>query len=77
MTYQPLSFPAESDERRHERHTLDLPSKVRELGSPGASVKLSDVSLGGCRLRETDLPKNAEIWVNLGPAGRCAHASSG
>ena len=68
MTYQPLAFPAESDERRHERHAVDLPGRVRELGSAGISVKFTDISLGGCRLIETDLPKNAEIWVNLGAA---------
>jgi hypothetical protein len=64
--YQPLAFPAENNERRHDRHSVDLPSRVRELGSPGAMARIADVSLGGCRLRQADLPKNAEIWVTIG-----------
>jgi hypothetical protein len=64
--YQGLSFPAESDERRHQRHDVDFAGRVRELGSTAAKGQVRDVSIGGCRLAQTDIPKNAEIWVNLG-----------
>jgi hypothetical protein len=66
--FQPLAFPAADNERRHDRHPVSLDARVRELGSPGLVAQLKDVSVGGCRLRETDLPKNAEIWVSLGAA---------
>jgi hypothetical protein len=66
--YQPLAFPREADERRHERHEVTLQGRVRELGSPAASGQIKDLSIGGCRIRDTDLPKNAEIWITLGNA---------
>ncbi len=64
--YQPLAFPREADERRHERHSVDLAGRVRELGSPAAVGAIKDLSIGGCRIQDTDLPKHAEIWVTLG-----------
>ena len=64
--YQPLAYPREANERRHERHSLALPGKVRELGSPAGCGQIKDLSIGGCRIRNTDLPQNAEIWVTLG-----------
>ncbi|HEY0115661.1 MAG TPA: PilZ domain-containing protein [Allosphingosinicella sp.] len=64
--YQPLAFPQADNERRHDRHPVELPSRVRELGSPGTSALVRDVSIGGCRLNGTDVPKDAEIWVTLG-----------
>jgi hypothetical protein len=64
--YQGLSFPAESNERRHQRHDVDFPGRVRELGSTALSGHVKNVSIGGCRLAHTDLPKNAEVWINLG-----------
>lgn len=64
--YKPLSFPREINERRHDRHPVEVAGRVRELGCPSTGGKIRDVSLGGCRIRETDLPRNAEIWVSLG-----------
>ena len=66
--YQPLAYPREADERRHERHSVSLPGKVRELGSTAGGGQIKDLSIGGCRIRETDLPKHAEIWFSLGNA---------
>jgi hypothetical protein len=64
--YQPLVYPREANERRHERHEVSLPGKVRELGSPAAGGQIKDLSIGGCRIRDTDLPRHAEIWITLG-----------
>ena len=64
--YQPLAFPREADERRHERHDVKLAGRVRELGSPAGIGTIKNLSVGGCRIRDTDLPKHAEIWVTLG-----------
>jgi hypothetical protein len=64
--YQPLKFPREADTRRHERHDVSLDGRVRELGSPAAVGQISNLSIAGCRIRDTDLPKHAEIWVTLG-----------
>jgi hypothetical protein len=64
--YQPLAFPREADERRHERHGVSLDGRVRELGSPAAGGNIRDLSIGGCRIRDTDLPKHAEIWITMG-----------
>ena len=66
--YQPLSYPAEADERRHERQKVEFEGRVRELGAAGISGHVVDVSIGGCRLGAVDLAKNAEIWVSLGTA---------
>ena len=66
--YQPLAFPREANERRHERHSVDLQGRVRELGLPAAAGSIKDLSVGGCRIHHTDLPKHAEIWVTLGQA---------
>jgi hypothetical protein len=30
--------------------------------------QIKDLSIGGCRIHHTDLPKHAEIWVTLGNA---------
>lgn len=64
--YKPLAFPRAVNERRHERHDVDVEGRVRELGCPAMSGRVKDVSIGGCRLDGTDLPRNAEIWVCLG-----------
>ena len=66
--YKAISYPREINERRHERHPVELDGRVRELGSPAMSGRVKDVSIGGCRLNDTDLPRNAEIWVCLGPS---------
>lgn len=66
--YQPLQFPRDADTRRHERHAVALPGRVRELGSPAAGGQIKDLSIGGCRIRDTDLPKHAEIWVTISNA---------
>jgi hypothetical protein len=66
--YQPLAFPRDADERRHERHDVTLPGRVRELGSPAGGGQIKDLSIGGCRIRDTDLPRHAEIWITLGNA---------
>jgi hypothetical protein len=64
--YQSLAFPRDADTRRHERHSVKLDSRVRELGAPPLAGTVKEVSVGGCRLNNTDLPPNAEIWVTLG-----------
>jgi hypothetical protein len=64
--YKPLEFPRDINERRHERHQVDLDGRVRELGSAAMTGRVKDLSVGGCRLNDTDLPRNAEIWVCLG-----------
>lgn len=66
--YKPLEYPRAMNERRHERHAVELDGRVRELGSPARYGRIRDVSIGGCRLNDTDLPKNAEIWISLGAA---------
>jgi len=66
--YQPLAFPREADERRHERHEVSIHGRVRELGSTAAAGRINNLSIGGCRIRDTDLPRNAEVWVTLGNA---------
>ena len=64
--HQALTFPVESNERRHERHEVDFAGRVRELGSTASVGQIKNVSIGGCRLAQTDVPRNAEIWINLG-----------
>lgn len=66
--HKPLAFPEIDNERRHERHEVDLGARVRELGAPGALARVKDISLGGFRLRQADLPSNAEIWITLSGA---------
>jgi hypothetical protein len=66
--YQPLAYPREADERRHERHDVSVDGRVRELGSTAAAGQINNLSIGGCRIRDTDLPKHAEVWVTLGSA---------
>jgi hypothetical protein len=66
--YQPLAFPRDADTRRHERHSVELDGRVRELGSPAGGGMIKDLSIGGCRIHKTDLPKHAEIWVTMGKA---------
>lgn len=66
--YQPLAFPRDADTRRHERHEVSLEGRVRELGSAAATGQINNLSIGGCRIRDTDLPKHAEVWVTLGSA---------
>jgi len=66
--YQPLAFPRDADTRRHERHHVDLNGRVRELGAPAVTGRVRELSMGGCRIKNTDLPRDAEIWVTLGAA---------
>ncbi len=66
--YQPLAFPREVDERRHERHEVELGGRARELGSVAVTGAIRDVSIGGCRLKDVDFDRNAELWVSLGAA---------
>jgi hypothetical protein len=66
--HRALAFPREADERRHERHDIALDGRVRELGSTAATGQINNLSIGGCRIRDTDLPKHAEVWVTLGNA---------
>ena len=66
--YQPLAFPRDADERRHQRQIVDFAGRVRELGRAASSGKIRDVSIGGCRIKDVDLPKDAEIWITLGVA---------
>ena len=66
--YKPVTFPRAINERRHERHEVALDGRVRELGAPGGSGRVKDVSVNGCRLDAIDLPRNAEIWVTIGEA---------
>ena len=63
-----LSYPAEADERRHPRYEAKLAGKVRELGAVATSVRVTELSIGGCRLADNDLPPKAELWVTLGKA---------
>lgn len=64
--YRALAFPREADERRHERHSVKLAGRFRELGATALVGKVKDVSVGGCRLDGADLPDRAEVWVTLG-----------
>lgn len=64
--YKPITFPRDINERRHERYEVKLDGRVRELGAPARSGRVQELSVGGCRLNDTGLPKNAEIWVCLG-----------
>lgn len=64
--YQPLVFPRDADTRRHERHPVDLNGRVRELGAPAVLGEVKELSVGGCRIKNADLPRDAEIWVTLG-----------
>jgi len=64
--YQPLAFPRDADERRHERHCVKLTGRFRELGATAAVGKIKDVSVAGCRIDGAELPHRAEIWVTLG-----------
>lgn len=64
--HQILCFPAESNERRHERHEVDFAGRVRELGSTAVKGQIRNVSIGGCRLADADIQQKAEVWVNLG-----------
>ncbi len=66
--YTPLNFPEADNERRHERHRVNLAAQVRELRSVGQVAKVTDVSVGGCRLAQTDLPADAEIWISIAGA---------
>lgn len=63
-----LSFPADADERRHPRYAATLTGRVRELGSIATNVTVTELSIGGCRLTDNDLPAKAELWVTLGKA---------
>lgn len=64
--HKAITFPRDINERRHDRYEVNLDGRVRELGAPATSGQVKDLSVGGCRLNGTDLPKNAEIWVCLG-----------
>lgn len=64
--YQPLAYPKDANERRHQRQTVTLAARVRELGRAGVAGGVGDVSIAGCRLSGVDLPKGAEIWVAIG-----------
>jgi hypothetical protein len=66
--YRPIAYPRAVNERRHDRYEVNLEGRVRELGLPAVTGRVKDVSIGGCRLNDTDLPRNAEIWVCLGPS---------
>jgi hypothetical protein len=66
--YQPLKYPRDADTRRHERHSVDINGRVRELGAPAVTGRVKELSVGGCRLKDADLSRNAEIWVSLGTA---------
>jgi hypothetical protein len=57
--HQALAFPRDADERRHERHDVAVDGRVRELGSPASVGQINNLSIGGCRIRDTDLPKHA------------------
>jgi hypothetical protein len=66
--HQPLSYPQEANERRHDRHVAGLAARVQELGRPASAARAHDVSISGCRLGGAQLAVGAEIWVAIGVA---------
>lgn len=64
--YSPLSFPASSNEREHERTSVAYPGSVRELGSVATPVTFSDLTKAGCRIKGADIRRGAEVWARLG-----------
>ena len=53
------------DERKAVRVEVDLVSSARELGSPGISARVANISTSDCQLSDCDLPAKAEIWLRL------------
>lgn len=63
---QPLAYPQDANERRHDRQSAGLTARVQELGRPAAIGRAHDVSISGCRIGGVALPNGAEIWVAIG-----------
>lgn len=54
------------DARRAPRRIVNLAAALREEGAVTSAVRISDISIGGCRVEaDNEMQAGAEVWLKM------------
>jgi hypothetical protein len=61
-----LSVLPDQEARKAPRRIVNLAAALREEGAVTSAVRISDISIGGCRIEaESDLAAGTEVWLRM------------